>query len=129
MVKITLELSEEYIREYAESGMSKMLSSDNNKDDMIGNFVNMFSFRCLQGYVEEGQREFFLSREDMEGKTEEEMFDHLVSRLGVLCMIQEKNKGFGAKVESAVSENAGGGRSHLKNIFFNLKNKGNAGNV
>ena len=128
MVKITLELSEEYIREYAESGMSKMLSSD-NKDDLIGNFVSMFSFRRFQEYAEEGQKEFFLSREDMEGKTEEELFDHLVSRLGVLCMIREKNKGFGAKVESAVSENAGGGRSHLKNIFFNLKNKGNNGNV
>ena len=128
MVKITLELSEEYIREHVESVRSKMLSTDNT-DDVIGNFVSMFSFRRFQEYAEEGQKEFFLSREDMVSKDEEEIFDRLVSRLGVLCMIREKNKGFGAKVESAVSENAYGGRSHLKNIFFNLKNKGNNGNV
>lgn len=128
MVKITLELSEEYIREHAESARSKMLSTDNT-DDVIGNFVNMFSFRRFQECADEGQKEFFLSREDMVENTEKELFDHLVSRLGVLFMIREKNKGFGAKVESAVSENAYGGRSHLKNIFFNLKNKGNNGNV
>lgn len=105
-----------------------MLSTDNT-DDVIGNFVSMFSFRRFQEYAEEGQKEFFLSREDMVSKDEEELFDRLVSRLGVLCLIREKNKGFGAKVESAVSEGAYGGRSHLKNIFFNLKNKGNNGNV
>lgn len=128
MVKITLELSEEYIREHAASGPSKVLSSDNT-DDMLTNFVSMVSFRRFQEYAEEGQKEFFLSREDMVEKDEEEIFDRLVSRLGVLCMIQKKNKDFGAKVESVVSEGSYGGRSHLKNIFFNLKNKGNTGNA
>lgn len=128
MVKITLELSEEYIREHVESVRSKMLSTDNT-DDVIGNFVDMFTFKCLQEYAEEGQTESSLSSEDMTGKTEKEMFDNFVSRIGALCIVKEKKKRCGAKVESAVSENAGGGRSHLKNIFFNLKNKGNTGNA
>lgn len=89
MVKIIIELDENYIEQKTNV---KNLVETTEEGNVLSVLADIMSFMSLKKQIEEGQTEFFLSRESLKDK-EKKLFDRTISYMvGLSCVISEDDK-------------------------------------
>ncbi len=91
MIKITFEVSEEVIKEglNAESLLEK--SSSEGRYGILRSVVDVISYSMLNKYIEKGQTEFVVKKEDLDDKSKA-VYDQHISGICVLAAFSESDK-------------------------------------
>lgn len=93
MAKFILEVSDEYIRNQADP--KRMAASIDDKTSGVYALSALFDVianKHIRDEIDNGTTEFNLSIDDMGDDKERGIFNHTVSRCGMLCVIKQVNE-------------------------------------
>lgn len=91
MVKFIIEVSEDYIREFADA--EKMLDDASREDgkSAIAKLVHMFGYTEVVKKMDEGKTEFVITRDNVDPKASE-IFDNTLSNAALLAAMLQKGE-------------------------------------
>ena len=92
MAKFILEVSDEYIRKHADP--ERMAASIDDKTSGVNAFNALFdviALKHVKDEIDNGTTEFNLSIDDMGDYKERSIFNSIVPRCGMLCIIKQVN--------------------------------------
>ena len=93
MAKFILEVSDEYIRNQAEPERAAASIDDKTSGmDALGALLDVIALKHVKDEIDKGTTEFNLSIDDMGDDKERGIFNFVVSRCGMLCMIKQVNE-------------------------------------
>lgn len=91
MVKIVLEVSEEFIRDNADPQKVKVNAEVSGKS-ALNTLVNVITFSVLENEVNEGKKEFTLKQENF-SENEKRLFTSALGELALLIIGSKKEAG------------------------------------
>lgn len=91
MIKITFEVSEEMIKEGLDAGSSLGKSSSEGSNGFLSSLVDVISYSLLNNYIEKGQTEFVVKKEELDDKSKV-VYDQHISGICVLAAFSEIDK-------------------------------------
>lgn len=89
MIKITFEISEDFIRE--KSDLDKALKSAKDKGEVLVSLTDAIGFNQLNNQIEEGKTEFVVTKDKLD-KVSKEIYDMTIGRVCILAAFSEKDK-------------------------------------
>lgn len=93
MGKFILEVSDEYIRNHADpERMAASIDDKTSGMDALGALFDVIAIKHVKDEIDKGTTEFNLSIDDMGDDKERCIFNHTVSRLGMLCLMKQANE-------------------------------------
>lgn len=91
MMKLTIEVSDEYIKERA--NINAIIEKAKNENGNVAKaMLELFAMRAMESRIEENRKEITITRDDMSGDDELEMFDSVIVSVASLAIVSEKNK-------------------------------------
>lgn len=92
MAKFILEVSDEYIRKQAEpKRMAASIDDKTSGVDALSALFDVIALNHVRDEIDKGTTEFNLSIDDMGDDKERGIFNHTVSRCGMLYVIKQVN--------------------------------------
>jgi hypothetical protein len=91
MIKITFEVSEEMIKEGLDAESSLRKSSSEGSNDILRSILDVVSYSLLNKYIEQGQTEFVVKKEELDDKSKV-VYDQHISSICVLAAFSEIDK-------------------------------------
>ena len=93
MAKFILEVSDEYIRNHANpERMAASIDDKTSGHDALSALFDVIAFKHVKDEIDKGTTEFNLSIDDMDDDKARDIFNHTVSRLGMLFVIKKTNE-------------------------------------
>ena len=91
MIKITFEVSEEVIKEGLDAESMLWKSSSEGSNGILRSVVDMISYSMLNKYIEKGQTEFVVKKEELDDMSKA-VYDQHISGICVLAAFSESDK-------------------------------------
>lgn len=91
MIKITFEVSEEVIKEGLDAESLLEKSSSEGSYGILRSVVDVISYSMLNKYIEKGQTEFVVKKEELDDKSKA-VYDQHISGICVLAAFSETDK-------------------------------------
>ena len=89
MAKFILEVSDEYIREQADSEkMAAKMAASDDKEGALSALFDVIAFSNIKDALDEGETEFTLSIDDMDDDKGRQIFNSTASRFGTMLIIK-----------------------------------------
>lgn len=93
MAKFILEVSDEYIRKQAEPERAAASIDDKTSGvDALSALFDVIAIKHIRDEIDNGTTEFNLSIDDMGDDKARGIFNHTVSRCGMLCVMKQVNE-------------------------------------
>jgi len=92
MVKITIELSEEYLAEMANPNNIAAKQQEGGGKNPLAILMSSVCFGILKKEVDKGKTEFVVNREELEDDKAKDLFDNRVDDICALATILQKKK-------------------------------------
>ena len=87
MVKIIIELSEEYIAQMSDLDNVKKVEMGGGSRDLLYALTSALSFKAIEKEVENGKKEFVLNRETLPDENAKKLFDNRVDDICALATV------------------------------------------
>lgn len=93
MAKFILEVSDEYIRNQADpERMAASIDYKTSGEGALSALFDVIALKHVKEEIDKGTTEFNLSIDDMDDDKERYVFNFIVSRCGMLCMMKQVNE-------------------------------------
>lgn len=93
MAKFILEVSDEYIRKLADpKRMAESIDDKTSGVDALSALFDVIAIKHVKDEIDKGTTEFNVSIDDMDDDNERDIFNHIMSRCGMLYVIKQVNE-------------------------------------